>query len=241
MFRRCASTVRGLTKSSDATSLDVAPWPTRRAMCNSGGVSSSMVSAVLRRARSRSRGAPAGRVRRSRRRPSPRTDRARLAGGLGRRVAVPRGAATRRRAAAPGPRRSRLRLDPGSRWARAAAPRCATPRAIELNQVLDLDHVHWPLDNGNPVLISEADTTSFTFLTLPGHFRGPGRTIQFAILGRGGRLILRQVGATSPRISDLACDGGAWFSWRTQAATLRTALVDVPGARSLVANRPRRT
>ena len=48
-----------------------------------------------------------------------------------------------------------------------------------------------------------------TFLTLPGHFRGPGRTTQFAILGRGGRLILRQVGATSPRISDLACDGGA--------------------------------
>ena len=107
---------------------------------------------------------------------------------------------------------------------------------IELNRVLALDHVRWPRDNGNPVLISQADCTSFTFLTLPGHFRGPGRTIQFTILGRGGRLILRQVGATSQRISDLAYDGGAWFSWRTQAATLRAAVSPEaarrPGARA---------
>jgi hypothetical protein len=95
---------------------------------------------------------------------------------------------------------------------------------IELNRVLQLDDVRWPRDNGNPVLISHADSTSFTFLTLPGHFRGPDRTIQFTILGRGGRLILRQVGATSLGISDIAYDGGAWFSWRTQAATLRAAL-----------------
>jgi hypothetical protein len=95
---------------------------------------------------------------------------------------------------------------------------------IELNTVLQLDDVRWPRDNGNPVLISQADSTSFTFLTLPGHFRGPGRTIQFTILRRGGRLILRQVGATSLGVSDIAYDGGAWFSWRTQAATLRAAL-----------------
>jgi hypothetical protein len=95
---------------------------------------------------------------------------------------------------------------------------------IELNQVLQLDDVRWPRDNGNPVLISHADRTSFTFLTLPGHFRGPGRTIEFTILARGERLILRQVGATSLGISDMAYDGGAWFSWRTQAATLRAAL-----------------
>jgi hypothetical protein len=95
---------------------------------------------------------------------------------------------------------------------------------IELNRVLQLDDVRWPRDNGNPVLISQADSTSFTFLTLPGHFRGPGRTIQFTILRRGGRLILRQVGATSRGISDLAYDGGAWFSWRAQAATLRATL-----------------
>ena len=96
--------------------------------------------------------------------------------------------------------------------------------SIELNQVLQLDHVRWPRDNGNPVLISHADSTSFTFLTLPGHFRGPGRTIQFTVLARGDRLILRQVGTTSLRISDMAYDGGAWFSWRSQAATLRAAL-----------------
>jgi hypothetical protein len=97
---------------------------------------------------------------------------------------------------------------------------------IELNRVLDLDDVRWPRDNGNPVIISQADSTSFTFLTLPGHFRGPGRTIQFTVLGREGRLILRQVGATSMGISDIAYDGGAWFSWRTQAATLRASLSD---------------
>jgi hypothetical protein len=97
---------------------------------------------------------------------------------------------------------------------------------VELNRVLDLDHVRWPGDNGNPVLVSQVDSTSFTFLTMPGHFRGPGRTIQFTILERDGRLILRQVGATSRRVSDLAYDGGAWFSWRTQAATLRAALTD---------------
>jgi hypothetical protein len=95
---------------------------------------------------------------------------------------------------------------------------------IELNRVLQLDDVRWPRDNGNPVLISHADSTSFTFLTLPGHFRGPGRTIRFTVLGRDDRLILRQVGATSLGISDMAYDGGAWFSWRTQAAALRAAL-----------------
>jgi hypothetical protein len=95
---------------------------------------------------------------------------------------------------------------------------------IELNRVLQLDDVRWPRDNGNPVLVSHADSTSFTFLTLPGHFRGPGRTIQFTIVGRDGRLILRQVGATSLGISDMAYDGGAWLSWRMQAATLRAAL-----------------
>jgi hypothetical protein len=102
--------------------------------------------------------------------------------------------------------------------------------SIELNSVLQLDHVRWPGDNGNPVLISDADSTSFTFLTLPGHFRGPGRTIQFTMLGRGGRLILRQVGATSLGIADMAYDGGAWYSWRTQAAALRAALAGVHGA-----------
>jgi hypothetical protein len=95
---------------------------------------------------------------------------------------------------------------------------------IELNRVLQLDDVRWPRDDGNPVLVSHADSTSFTFLTLPGHFRGPGRTIQFTVLGRDGRLILRHVGATSLGISDIAYDGGAWFSWRTQAATLRAAM-----------------
>jgi hypothetical protein len=101
---------------------------------------------------------------------------------------------------------------------------------IELNRVLELDDVRWPRDNGNPVLISQADSTSFTFLTLPGHFRGAGRTIQFTVLARGDRLILRQVGATSLGISDMAYDGGAWFSWRTQAATLRAALPGGPPA-----------
>ena len=66
--------------------------------------------------------------------------------------------------------------------------------------------------------------TSFTFLTLPGHFRGPRRTIQFTILGRGDRLILRQVGATSLGISDMAYDGGARSRGGTQAATLPAAL-----------------
>jgi hypothetical protein len=99
-----------------------------------------------------------------------------------------------------------------------------TGPAIAANQVLQLGDVRWPRDNGHPVLISQADSTSFTFLTLPGHFRGPGRTIQFTILGRDGRLILRQIGATSLRVTDMAYDGGAWFSWRTQAATLRATL-----------------
>ena len=38
----------------------------------------------------------------------------------------------------------------------------AVSGCIELNQVLDLNHVRWPLDNGNPVLISQADSTSLT-------------------------------------------------------------------------------
>jgi hypothetical protein len=97
---------------------------------------------------------------------------------------------------------------------------------IERHGILELDDVRWPRDNGNPVLVSQADSTSFTVVTLPGHFRGPGRTIEFTILSRDGRLILRHVGATSGAISDIAYDGGAWFSWRAQAATLRAALSD---------------
>jgi hypothetical protein len=56
------------------------------------------------------------------------------------------------------------------------------------------------------------------------NFRGPGRTIEFTIVGRHGRLILRQVGAASLGLSDKAYDGGAWFSWRTQADALCAAL-----------------
>jgi hypothetical protein len=83
---------------------------------------------------------------------------------------------------------------------------------------------------GTATSASRLDSTSFSFFTLPGHFRGPGRTIRFTILVRAGRLMLRQVGATSLGIFDMAYDGGApWLSWRIQAATLRAALASQVG------------
>jgi hypothetical protein len=93
---------------------------------------------------------------------------------------------------------------------------------IEPGRPLSLGNVRWPRDNGHPVRVVEADAVSFTFLTLPGHFRGPGHTIRFATLARDGRLILRHAGESSDRLPDVAYDSGAWVSWRTQASRLRS-------------------
>ena len=102
---------------------------------------------------------------------------------------------------------------------RGAPVRCAgQPRDVWART-----HLRAPVGNGSRSW-SAKPTVRPLLPDTAGHFRGPGRTIQFTILGRGGRLILRQVGATSRGISDIAYDGGAWFSWRTQAATLRAAL-----------------
>jgi hypothetical protein len=106
---------------------------------------------------------------------------------------------------------------------------------IKLNSVYDLNNVRVPGDNGNPVLVVQSDPTSFTFLTLPGHFRGPGRTIKFQTLERDGRLMLRQEAMSEASIGDTVFDQGARLSWYYQASNLRAAIYggersDFPGA-----------
>jgi len=97
-------------------------------------------------------------------------------------------------------------------------------RRILLDSTYDLNGPRGPWDNGNPVLVVGADDTSFTFLTLDGHFRGPGRTITFRTLERDGRLVLRQEGVSGASFWDSLYDAGSKMSWQQQAANLRAAI-----------------
>ena len=108
-------------------------------------------------------------------------------------------------------------------------------RSIQLGSVYDLQNVLHPGDKGNPVRVVQSDATSFTFLTLPGHFRGPDQTIRFVTVERRGRILLRQEGTSSGTTMDWIYDAGAQMvSWRFQANNLRAALyggerADFPG------------
>jgi hypothetical protein len=108
--------------------------------------------------------------------------------------------------------------------------------AIQLNGVYDLNSVRYPGENGHgPILVVESDATSFTFLTLEGHFRGAGETIRFVTSEQNGRLILRQEGTTSGSfLSGLYSLGASNFAWKQQADNLRAAIYggergDFPG------------
>jgi|SoiMethySBSTD1v2_1073268.scaffolds.fasta_scaffold433089_2 hypothetical protein len=107
-------------------------------------------------------------------------------------------------------------------------------RRIQKGSSYDLNSVRWPGDDNNPVEIINEDDTSFTFLTLPGHFRGEGHTIKFTTLDRNGRLVLRQEGISAPGFVDQLLDLGARLSWKYQADNLRAATyggyrADFPG------------
>jgi hypothetical protein len=106
---------------------------------------------------------------------------------------------------------------------------------IEQDRVYNLNNVRAPGDVENPVLVVQSDPTSFTFLTLPGHFRGEGRTIRFVTLERNGRLVLRQEGTSGASVIDELFDAGSRISWRYQANNLRAAIyggerADFPGS-----------
>ena len=108
-------------------------------------------------------------------------------------------------------------------------------RTIQLESVYSLDNVRLPGDRNNPVQVVQSAPTSFTFLTLAGHFRGAGRTIRFATEVRNGRLVLRQEGTSAAGIVDEAIDAGARIAWRYQADNLRAAIfggqrADFPGS-----------
>ncbi|WP_149830894.1 hypothetical protein [Streptomyces tailanensis] len=108
-------------------------------------------------------------------------------------------------------------------------------RTIRAGSDYHLNNVRIPGDSGNPVRVVQSDGTSFTFLTLPGHFCGPGRTIRFSTLDRDGRLLLRQEGVSAASLVDEIYDSGARIAWRFQADNLRAALfggerADFPGA-----------
>ena len=85
----------------------------------------------------------------------------------------------------------------------------------------------------NPVTVSDSTSTSFTFTTGEGHFRGPGQTIKFSIYADAGTLYLEQTGTTAGQPIDSIYDLGAPQAWNQQAANLSGVLyggerADVP-------------
>jgi hypothetical protein len=105
---------------------------------------------------------------------------------------------------------------------------------IQLDHSYNLENAMVPGDK-NPVKVVQADDTSFTFETLPGHFRGPGRTIKFHTLERDGTLYLQQEGVASNNVWDYTLDQGARLTWWYQSQNLKAAIFggsrdDFPGS-----------
>jgi len=97
-------------------------------------------------------------------------------------------------------------------------------QGITLNGVYDLNNVRWLHDNYNPVQVVGVTPTSFTFLSLPGNFRGPGATVTFNTYEKDGYLYLQQVGTSELTLMNLISNKGALLSWEVQAQNLRAAL-----------------
>lgn len=101
------------------------------------------------------------------------------------------------------------------------------PSTIREGQIYDLQWVRWPFDNGNFVRVESVTPTSFTFLTLDGHFDGPGATITFSAVERNGVVLLRQEGyapTAGAFNSTFAPFGATSITWQYQAATLGAAM-----------------
>jgi hypothetical protein len=105
---------------------------------------------------------------------------------------------------------------------------------LQLGREYNLVGVGPPGDD--PIEIAELTATSFTFLTLPGHFDGVGGTIKFSTVERGGVVYLEH-DAKAPDTGYLVGTFAPYFAgqaWDYQAAALRDALqggreVDIPG------------
>jgi RHS repeat-associated protein len=70
----------------------------------------------------------------------------------------------------------------------------AAGMGIKVGETYDLQNVRWYGDNGNFVKVIEATSTSFTFLSLEGHFDGPDATIRFSTFEKDGVVYLRHDG-----------------------------------------------
>ena len=99
---------------------------------------------------------------------------------------------------------------------------------ITLGAKIDLMNTIGPSNLGlgpDPVEVSAVTSTSFTFLTLAGHHRGAGQTIQFDTSSVSGQLRLLQSGTFNsydPR--QYAYNKGATGAWALQAHNLRVAI-----------------
>ena len=99
---------------------------------------------------------------------------------------------------------------------------------IRLGAKINLMNTIGPSNLGlgpDPVEVIAVTPTSFTFLTLAGHHRGTGQTIQFDTRSGSGHLRLLQSGtfnSLDPR--QYAYNAGAVGAWALQAHNLRVAV-----------------
>lgn len=124
--------------------------------------------------------------------------------------------------------------------------------SIKVSEIYDLIDTLGTFDNWgqgpDPVQVSVATPTSFTFTTLSGHHRGSGQTISFETFERGGHLWLRQYGTYIWTIKhpfsslfNWGANLGASGAWALQAHNLRAVLgvegkferFVIPGSRTI--------
>jgi hypothetical protein len=96
-------------------------------------------------------------------------------------------------------------------------------QAIDAGASYDL-HSAVPWNPYNPVTVIDSSATSFTFLTLPGHFRGPGQTINFTLYADAGTLYLQQTGTSTGGLMNSIYEVGGYLTWDQQASNLSSVL-----------------
>jgi hypothetical protein len=100
---------------------------------------------------------------------------------------------------------------------------------ITLGGLYDLQDTRFPGDKWNWIQVSSVTDTSFTFTTLPGHFRGPWEEISFYTFEGAGRVFLAQIGTEDGSFMGDIYTWASTATWATQAQNLQNSFYGLAG------------